>query len=42
MGAGDRQVPHQIDEWIDLGQLIESAKIYALTALYYLHLKNDK
>jgi len=36
MGAGDRQVPHQIDEWIDLDQLIETAKIYALTALHYL------
>ena len=36
MGAGDRQVPHQIDEWVDLDQLIETAKIYALAALYYL------
>jgi len=36
MGAGDRQVPHQIDEWVDLDQLIETAKIYALTALRYL------
>ena len=36
MGAGDRQVPHQVDEWVDLDQLIETAKIYALTALYYL------
>ncbi|MGD8881854.1 MAG: M20 family metallopeptidase [Desulfobacterales bacterium] len=36
MGAGDRQVPHQIDEWINLDQLIETAKIYALTALHYL------
>ena len=36
MGAGDRQVPHQIDEWVDLDQLIETAKIYALTALHYL------
>jgi len=35
MGAGDRQVPHQIDEWVDLDQLIETAKIYALTALHY-------
>ncbi len=26
MGAGDRQVPHQIDEWVDLDQLIETAK----------------
>jgi succinyl-diaminopimelate desuccinylase len=37
MGAGDRQVPHQIDEWVDLDQLVETAKIYALTALHYLH-----
>jgi succinyl-diaminopimelate desuccinylase len=37
MGAGVRDVPHQIDEWIDLDQLFETAKIYALTALHYLH-----
>jgi len=36
MGAGNRQVPHQVDEWVDLDQLIETAKIYALTALRYL------
>ena len=36
MGAGDRQVPHQVDEWVDLDQLLETAKIYALTALNYL------
>ncbi|MFC1882505.1 M20 family metallopeptidase [Thermodesulfobacteriota bacterium] len=36
MGAGDRQVPHQVDEWVDLDQLVATAKIYALTALYYL------
>ena len=36
MGAGDRQVPHQVDEWVDLNQLIETAKIYALAALCYL------
>ena len=36
MGAGDRQVPHQVDEWVDMDQLIETAKIYALTALHYL------
>jgi succinyl-diaminopimelate desuccinylase len=36
MGAGDRQVPHQKDEWVDLDQLVETAKIYALTALNYL------
>ena len=36
MGAGDRQVPHQVDEWVDLDQLTETAKIYALAALHYL------
>ena len=39
MGAGDRQVPHQVDEWVDLDQLVETAKIYALTAIHYLCLK---
>ena len=37
MGAGDRLVPHQIDEWVNLDQLLETAQIYALTALHYLH-----
>jgi succinyl-diaminopimelate desuccinylase len=36
MGAGDRQVPHQVDEWVDLDQLADTARIYALTALNYL------
>ena len=41
MGAGDRQVPHQVDEWVDLDQLTETAKIYALTALNYLWPEED-
>ena len=36
MGAGDRQVPHQVDEWVDLDQLADTARIYAVSALYYL------
>ena len=36
IGAGDRQVPHQVDEWVDLDQLYQTAQIYALTALHYL------
>jgi succinyl-diaminopimelate desuccinylase len=36
MGAGDRQVPHQVDEWVDLDQLVNTARIYALTTLHYL------
>ncbi len=41
LGAGDRFVPHQVDEWVDLDQLIETAKIYALTALHYLYPENN-
>jgi len=37
MGAGDRQVPHQVDEWVDLNQLAETADTYALAALHYLY-----
>jgi succinyl-diaminopimelate desuccinylase len=36
MGAGARHVAHQVDEWVDLDQLVETARIYALTALEYL------
>lgn len=41
MGAGDRQVAHQVDEWVDLDQLIETAKIYALSALHYLYPRDN-
>ncbi|MGD2271530.1 MAG: M20 family metallopeptidase [Desulfobacterales bacterium] len=41
MGAGDRQVPHQVNEWVDLDQLIETTRIYALTALHYLYPGKD-
>ena len=36
MGAGDRKVPHQIDEWVNMEQLKITADVYALTALHYL------
>lgn len=36
IGAGDREVPHQVDEWVDLAQLCLTAKIYAVSALAYL------
>ena len=40
MGAGDREVPHQVNEWVGIDQLIETTKIYALTALWYLYPKD--
>lgn len=42
MGAGDRQVPHQVDEWVDLKQLVNTCRIYALTALHYLYPGGDR
>jgi succinyl-diaminopimelate desuccinylase len=36
MGAGDREVPHQVNEWVDVNQLIDTARIYTLAALDYL------
>jgi len=35
-GPGDTRIPHQVDEYLDIGQLIEAAKVYAVTALRYL------
>ena len=37
MGGGKRDIAHQVDEWVDLDQLVETAKIYALSALHYLY-----
>ena len=36
-GAGNREVPHQVDEWCEIDDIIETSKMYALTALYYLN-----
>lgn len=37
IGAGDTYIPHHADEYVDLPELIESAKIYALTSMYFLN-----
>ncbi|MCF6466165.1 M20 family metallopeptidase [Clostridium sp. Cult2] len=36
-GSGDREVPHQVDEWCEIEDIIEISKIYILAALYYLN-----
>jgi succinyl-diaminopimelate desuccinylase len=36
-GAGDRHIPHQINEYIELAELVEAARIYAQTALLFLN-----
>jgi succinyl-diaminopimelate desuccinylase len=35
-GPGNRQIPHQVDEYVDVRELVESAKIYAASSLNYL------
>jgi succinyl-diaminopimelate desuccinylase len=36
-GAGNRLIPHQYDEYVDIDELVESTKLFALSALYYLN-----
>jgi succinyl-diaminopimelate desuccinylase len=35
-GPGNRLIPHQVDEYVEVGQLIDAARIYVATALAYL------
>jgi succinyl-diaminopimelate desuccinylase len=36
-GAGDREIPHQVDEWVDEEALLTTCKLYAATAMYYAY-----
>src|SRR5215204_711290 len=36
-GAGDREIPHHADEWVDEEELLATCKLYAATALYYAY-----
>jgi succinyl-diaminopimelate desuccinylase len=35
-GAGDRLIPHQKDEYVDIAELVETTRLYASAALRYL------
>ena len=35
-GPGPRHVPHQVDEYVEVSELVEAARIYALSAVRYL------
>jgi succinyl-diaminopimelate desuccinylase len=35
-GPGPRHVPHQADEYVEIGELTEAARLYAVTALRFL------
>jgi succinyl-diaminopimelate desuccinylase len=35
-GPGDRLIPHQVDEHVEVDQLVESARIYVASVLNFL------
>ena len=35
-GPGNTEIPHQVNEYLDINQLIEATRLYALTAIRYL------
>ena len=35
-GPGHRQIPHQVDEYVEIDELVDAAKIYVASALKYL------
>jgi succinyl-diaminopimelate desuccinylase len=36
-GAGDREIPHHTDEWVDVNELFTTCKLYAASAMYFCH-----
>jgi succinyl-diaminopimelate desuccinylase len=37
VGPGGRTVPHQCDEFVEVSQVLEAARLYAAAAVYFLH-----
>jgi succinyl-diaminopimelate desuccinylase len=37
-GPGNRLIPHQVDEYVDIKELIDAARIYAASALDFLEI----
>jgi len=35
-GPGNRLIPHQTNEFVEVSAVVEAARIYAASALYYL------
>lgn len=36
VGPGDREIPHQVDEWVATADVIAAARLYAAAAIMYL------
>jgi succinyl-diaminopimelate desuccinylase len=35
-GPGPREIPHQVDEYVEVAELVEAARCYAVATLRYL------
>jgi succinyl-diaminopimelate desuccinylase len=35
-GPGNRLIPHQVDEYVDVAELVDAARIYVASAMHYL------
>jgi succinyl-diaminopimelate desuccinylase len=35
-GPGDRLIPHQVNEYVEVGSVVDAARIYVASALNYL------
>ncbi len=36
IGPGNREIPHQVDEYVEVAALVESARLYAAAIVYFL------
>ena len=36
VGPGDREIPHQVDEFVEISDIVASARLYAAAAIMYL------
>ncbi|TFU25946.1 M20 family metallopeptidase [Thermus tengchongensis] len=36
LGPGQKTLPHQVDEWVDLGEVVLAARVYAALAVLFL------
>jgi succinyl-diaminopimelate desuccinylase len=36
-GAGDREIPHHKDEWVDEEELLVACRLYAATAMHFCY-----
>jgi succinyl-diaminopimelate desuccinylase len=41
-GPGNRLIPHQVDEYVEVGELVDAARIYVASALNYLGLDGQR